>query len=107
MKNNYFIKQLLPAIAFCLAFSVAFSEGIPRSYSINHNSLHQPADVIIRGTVSDDNGALRGATIRENGTNNTTTSKEDGTFSLRVSKPDAVLTISFVGYESMEIALEV
>ena len=106
MKNNYFIKQLLPAIILCLVFSVAFSEGIPRPSSFNHNNLHQPADVIIRGTVSDDNGALRGATVRENGTNNATTTKEDGTFSLRVSKPNAVLTISFVGYESMEIALE-
>lgn len=116
MKNNYFIKQLLPALILCLVSSLSFSEG--SSHSLNNlngilwnkffhtNELHQPADVVIRGTVSDDNGTLSGATIREKGTNNATTTKEDGSFSLRVSKPNAVLTISFVGYQSMDIALE-
>jgi TonB-linked SusC/RagA family outer membrane protein len=106
MKNNYFIKQLLPAITLCLVFSAAFSKDIPRLHSGNHDGLHQPADVIIRGIVRDENGALSGATVKENGTNNTTTTKEDGSFSLRVSKANAVLTISFVGHESREIALE-
>ncbi|MEO9005004.1 MAG: TonB-dependent receptor plug domain-containing protein, partial [Ginsengibacter sp.] len=119
MINKYFIKQLLPALTLCLIISGAFGEGSPRSHSSIHyfdgitgnslssnNRLHQPADVVIRGTVSGDNGTLAGATIREKGTNNITSTKEDGSFSLRVSKPDAVLTISFVGYQSMEISLE-
>ena len=103
MKNNYFIKQLLPAIILCLVSFFAFSEGSSRSHN---NRLFQSADVTIRGTVSDENGALKGATVRENGTNNATTTKEDGSFTLRVSKANAVLTVSFVGYESMEIALQ-
>ena len=103
----------------CLVISAAFSESSPRSHpSTNHfdgikrnsfslnNRLHQSADVVIRGTVSDDNGTLAGATVREKGTNNVTTTKEDGSFSLKVSKPNAVLTISFVGYQTMDIALE-
>lgn len=119
MKNNYFIKKLFPAIILCLAFTVAFSEGAPRSHpfingpegisgrALSHNNiLDQSADVIINGTVRDENGSLSGATIRENGTNNVTMSKKDGTFSLQVSKANAVLTISFIGYESTEIALE-
>lgn len=106
MKNNYFIKQLLSAIVLCLVFSAAFSEDIPRLYPVNHDGLRQPADVIIRGIVRDENGGvLNGATVRENGTDNATTTKEDGSFSLRVSKANAVITISFVGYETTEIAL--
>jgi hypothetical protein len=57
MKNNYFIKQLLPAITLCLVFSAAFSKDIPRLHSGNHDGLHQPADVIIRGIVRDENGS--------------------------------------------------
>lgn len=119
MKNNYFIKKLLPAILFCLFSSIAFGEGTPdlhlpfndfegtsEKVHSDHNILDHSADVIIRGTVRDENGALSGATIRENGTRNVTTTSEDGTFSLKVSKPNVVLTVSFVGYESSEIALE-
>lgn len=119
MKNNNFIKKLFSAILFCLVSSIAFGEGAPdlcppvndfegiseRTHS-HDNVLHHSADVVINGTVRDEKGALSGATIRENGTNNVTTTKGDGTFSLKVSKPNAVLTISFVGYESSEIALE-
>lgn len=119
MKNNYFIKKLLPAILFCLFSSIAFGEGTPdlhlpfndfegtsEKVHSDHNILDHSADVIIRGTVRDENGALSGANIRENGTRNVTTTSEDGTFSLKVSKPNVVLTVSFVGYESSEIALE-
>ena len=119
MKNNNFIKKLFSAILFCLVSSIAFGEGTPdlcapvndfegtseRAHS-HDNALHHSADVVINGTIRDEKGALSGATIRENGTNNVTTTKGDGTFSLKVSKPNAVLTISFVGYESSEIALE-
>ncbi len=119
MINNCFIKKLLPSILFCLIFCDAYSKGIPRSHpsdngpdgiferAHSHNNiLHEFADVIIHGTVRDENSGLSGATIRENGTNNVTTSKDDGTFSLKVSKSNAVLTISFIGYETREIALE-
>jgi len=119
MKNKNLIKQLFSAILFCLVSSIAFGEGTPdlsapandlegtseRAHS-HHNALHHAADVVINGSVRDEKGALSGATIRENGTNNVTTTKGDGTFSLKVSKPNAVLTISFVGYESSEIALD-
>jgi len=96
MKNNYFIKKLLPTIILCLAFSFAYSQS----------NVQSAGNVIIRGTVNDENGALSGATIRENGTNNATTTNGDGTFSLRISKSNAVLTISFVGYQSSVIAVE-
>ncbi|HET7117432.1 MAG TPA: SusC/RagA family TonB-linked outer membrane protein [Hanamia sp.] len=113
MKYNFFIQKLLPAIFFCLVFSVAFSEGNPRLNSsvnkteLSHNKvLREFADVIIHGIVRDEHGPLSGATVREKGTNNFTITKEDGSFTLKVSKANAVLTISFIGYEPTDIALE-
>jgi hypothetical protein len=119
MKNNYFLKNLLPTILFCLFSSFAFCEGFS-DLRLVHNEFKgafekadpgdkmpdHSADVIIRGTVRDENGVLSGATIRENGTKNSTMTRENGTFSLKVSKANAFLTISFVGYESSEVALE-
>ncbi len=59
----------------------------------------------IRGTVTDEDGAgLPGATILEKGTSNGTITDVDGKFSLSVSE-DAVLTVSFVGYQSIEVPL--
>ena len=119
MKNNYFLKSLLPAILFCLFSSFGFGEGFSDLILV-HNELEGAfdkahpvdktpdhfADVVIRGTVRDENGVLSGATIRENGTKNFTMTREDGTFSLNVSKANAFLTSGLFGYESSEVALE-
>lgn len=115
MKYNYKITKLLPLAFFCLVFSVAVGEknsngsGKNTGPVFNNSDIkpgNQPADVIINGMVRDENGPLSGATIREKGTNNATTSKEDGSFSIRVSKPNAILTVSYIGYEATEVALE-
>ena len=106
MKHCYSSKKLLSAIFLAMVVSGAYSEGNKRPRYLAENSLHQPNDVIIRGTIRDENNPLTGATVREEGTSNVTVTKADGTFTIRVSKPDAVLTISFVGYQSTEIALE-
>ncbi len=61
--------------------------------------------VSITGTITDENGeVLPGATIQEKGTTNGTITNYDGTFSLDVPE-DAVLTISFVGYKTMDVSL--
>tara|TARA_R110002020_G_scaffold117986_2_gene269730 strand:+ start:583 stop:3597 length:3015 start_codon:yes stop_codon:yes gene_type:complete len=61
----------------------------------------------VTGTVVDGTGApLPGASIVENGSVNGTQTDFDGNFSLAVSDPDAVLKVSYIGYNSQEVALD-
>lgn len=58
----------------------------------------------VSGKVVDEDGqALPGATIIEKGTNTGTVSDIEGNFSLTISDSDAVLAVSFVGYESLDV----
>lgn len=59
----------------------------------------------IKGTVSDINGPLPGVNIVVKGTQSSTTTDFDGNFTIRNAKSDAVLLISFIGYQSREIAV--
>ncbi len=57
----------------------------------------------VSGTITDENGeSLPGATIQEKGTSNGTITDVEGRFSIDVSE-NAVLTVSFVGYASVDI----
>ena len=59
----------------------------------------------ITGSVRDENGEpLPGATIIEKGTTDGTSTDADGNFRLRVSE-GAVLSISFIGYATQEVAV--
>ncbi|CAM9974919.1 unnamed protein product, partial [Chrysoparadoxa australica] len=59
----------------------------------------------VSGTITDENGdPLPGATIQEKGTSNGTITDVEGGFSLSVPE-NASLTMSFVGYETKEIAV--
>lgn len=59
----------------------------------------------VSGKVTDENGeGLPGASILEKGTTNGTITDVEGNFSLNVNE-EATLTVSFVGYETKEIAL--
>lgn len=59
----------------------------------------------VTGTVEDAYGAVIGASVIEKGTTNGTITDIDGKFSLKVTKSDATLVVSFVGYQSQEVAL--
>ncbi|WP_147678118.1 SusC/RagA family TonB-linked outer membrane protein [Algibacter pacificus] len=59
----------------------------------------------IIGTVSDGNGPLPGASVLVKGTSNGTTTDFDGKFSLDNLSANAVLQISYMGYNSQEIAI--
>ena len=60
----------------------------------------------ITGNVVDDTGVpLPGATVLEKGTSNGTQTDFDGNFSIAVSDPNAILVISYIGFESQEIAI--
>ncbi len=62
-------------------------------------------DVIITGKVTDENDeGLPGATVLEKGTNNGTITDVSGNYTLKVSD-DAILVISFVGYDDVEVPL--
>lgn len=61
--------------------------------------------VSVSGIIADENGEpLPGATVQEKGTTNGTITNYDGTFSLQVPE-NAILTVSFVGYRTQEVAL--
>ncbi|WP_375301588.1 SusC/RagA family TonB-linked outer membrane protein [Niastella sp. OAS944] len=102
--------------------SICFSQ-LPFSYSIVEKTIvvsekTQPPpphptekqltvdEVTVSGKITDNNNApLSGASIAEKGTEAKTLSKEDGSFSLSVSKANATLIVSYIGYQTREIAL--
>ena len=59
----------------------------------------------VSGTVSDANGPLAGANVLEKGTTNGTQTDFDGNYTITVGD-GATLVFSYIGYESMEIAVD-
>lgn len=59
----------------------------------------------ISGVVSDVNGPLPGANVIVKGTTNGTTTDFDGKFTLNEISSNSILQISFVGYATMEVAV--
>lgn len=102
--------------------SICFSQ-LPFTWSIVEKTIvvsekvqsppPQPAEkqiaveeVTVSGKVMDNNNQpLSGASIAEKGTETKTLSKEDGSFTLTVSKANATLIISYIGYQTREVAL--
>jgi len=61
--------------------------------------------VEVRGKIANETGVpLSGATVTEKGTRNATSSNAEGNFTIQVADAKAVLVISYVGYNSMEVA---
>ncbi len=64
------------------------------------------AQTTVTGTVLDDLGeGAVGAVVREKGSQGGVTTDVSGKFSISVSKPNAVLTVSYVGFQSQEVSL--
>jgi TonB-linked SusC/RagA family outer membrane protein len=63
--------------------------------------------ITIKGQVisSTDNKPMPGVSVLEKGTQNGTITNIDGAYTITVSGNDAVLTFSFMGYDSQEIAV--
>ena len=58
---------------------------------------------VLKGKITNVNGeALFGAIVKEKGTNNGTVADPDGVYTLNCSKEDAVISTSYVGYQTME-----
>ena len=58
----------------------------------------------VTGTVSDASGPLPGASVVEKGTSNGTQTDFDGNYSIEVGS-DAVLIVSYIGYQTTEVAV--
>jgi TonB-linked SusC/RagA family outer membrane protein len=59
----------------------------------------------VTGTVSDESGGVTGATVLVKGANTATVTDISGNYSIMVPGNDAVLVISFISYETQEIAV--
>ncbi|MBX3256433.1 MAG: TonB-dependent receptor [Chitinophagaceae bacterium] len=93
--------------------------NLPFEYSIEENTIvvkpliKQPeekateaADIDARGIVVDENGnPLAGASVKLKGTDKGTTTDAGGNFLLQIPNKGGKLIISYVGYETLELAL--
>lgn len=68
-------------------------------------AITAPAEISIRGTVTDKNGPLANVTVLEKGTTNATSTSSDGRFVINVASSNAILVFSSVGYKSTEVKL--
>ncbi|MDO6818499.1 TonB-dependent receptor [Zobellia sp. 1_MG-2023] len=67
-------------------------------------SIIQAQNTTVNGTVVDQSGVpLPGANILEKGTSNGVTADFDGKFSINLKKPDAVLTVSYIGFSTLQV----
>lgn len=61
---------------------------------------------LVSGTILDENGQpLPGANVIEKGTTNGATADFDGNFALKVASKNAILTVSFLGFDTKEVSV--
>lgn len=65
----------------------------------------QQQSIIVKGTITDNYGAVIGASVVVKGTTNGTVTDMEGNFVLTVNKGDC-LVISYVGYKNQEIIIK-
>jgi TonB-dependent starch-binding outer membrane protein SusC len=76
------------------------------THSGSRNFLSIPVAVTVSGQVLDETGkGMPGVNIIEKGTTNGTSTDVDGKYTLSVSGPDATLVFTFIGYETLEMAV--
>jgi TonB-linked SusC/RagA family outer membrane protein len=98
MKYTYLILLGLLTLA-----PATYAEGTGNS---DLKLMDQQGNITVKGKIVDEKGeALSGATVLQKGTTNSTIAGLEGTFSLSVPA-DAAIVISFLGYESVEIAVD-
>ena len=98
------MKYLFIILLGLLAFSTAtYAEG---NGTAGQAAMAQQDNITVNGKIVDENGEpLPGATIQQKGTTNGTITDLDGNFTLSVPT-DATLSISFIGYKSIEVGVE-
>jgi len=91
-------------ILFCLLALIpaAYAEGKGK---IDQISMNQADNITVKGKIVDENGeSVIGASIKIKGTSNGVITDFNGNFAHSVPE-DATLTISFIGYNSIELAI--
>lgn len=74
--------------------------------SIQQSKAELPADITIKGTVTDETGEkLPGVSITVKGTTRGSTTNTNGEFSIAVPNDKAILVFSFVGYLAQEVTV--
>lgn len=101
--DNNFLKIKPNEYMWSMALTSMFAFGavpcIASETSAMVISQHQ-----VGGTIVDDKGEpIIGATVIEKGTKNGVTTDLDGHFSISTSSSSAVLVISYIGYDTMEV----
>ncbi len=101
LKFTPFLKWITLWLVFALC-----TQQILLAQNGTNNAKNSPAQnrIHVKGIVSDKNGPLVGVTVQEKGTRNLKSTNQSGAFEIDV-KPDAVLEFSFVGYSSLELAV--
>ncbi|MCR4583290.1 MAG: TonB-dependent receptor [Prevotella sp.] len=98
--NKAFSKTALMVGAFSL-LGMCYS---PEAKAAEGVQNVQQSTKKITGTVVDAMGPVIGASVLEKGTTNGTVTDFDGNFTLNV-KPGATIVVSFIGFETQEIAI--
>ena len=94
MNNNYLLKKGTKSY-FVLAFLVLFL--------LSNRMIAQ--SVTLEGTIKDAAGlTLPGVNILEKGTKNGVSSDFDGRYKIKLSNPKAIVTYSFIGFKTKEVA---
>lgn len=79
----------------------------PGAANIDINESKKQQEVEITGIVIDvNNNPLPGATVIEKGTQNGVATDGDGRFSISVNSYSAVLQVSFIGYQMVEVEVD-
>ncbi|HEV7381163.1 MAG TPA: carboxypeptidase-like regulatory domain-containing protein, partial [Dyadobacter sp.] len=104
---NGWVHRLL-CMVFVILASAGYGIANPRwvASKITLNAVLPTIDKTVKGTIKDETGSvLAGVSVVEKGTTNGTITNQDGTFSLSVRNEGAVLSFSFIGFASQEIAV--
>ena len=103
LSRFYFLLFTRPLIFLVLMASclTSFSKDPARE-----KTIEGPNAFIVSGKVIDATGnGLANATVTEKGNSNATSTGKDGSFSITVQGQSTVLLISFVGFETKEVAV--
>lgn len=109
-KSQIFLKEHLILVFIFLVFGIVKAESANSDTKRVMEESTLPFESLtfqqtVNGTITDEAGMpLPGASIVEKGTTNGTQTDFDGSYTLEVGS-DAVLLISYIGYESQEIAV--
>ena len=105
MRRNNFLRQWMIFCGFVLGFAF---QNLNATGLADRDGVEYPGQPIsVSGTVSDQDGmALIGVNVLVAGTDNGTSTDLDGYYMLEDVADDAVLIFSYVGYETVEVAVE-